>query len=674
MSPRHVMEPGASSPHRDRTPGWSLTRRSSNAEPRPGAMALLRPLARRVHFLAGLLVAPFLLMLCLTGLVYVFSPQIHNDLYAAQFYVDEVGGTPLPIAEQVAAAMAAHPEAELQSVVPPPVPDRTTRVNLSVASSAAPDTARTVFVDPYTNYIRGEMVTVDGRTPANIWLRELHSSMHLGEIGRQYSEIASSWLPVILVGGLVAWIAKQGRRRRAARELLVPVPRRGSGIQTRLRAVHGPLGIWLTLGLLVMSITGLTMSRFAGWGLPEARVPTLALAAVDVRRGADMIGVDRVVQVARTAGLQGELEVRVPATPSQPFAVAETSPGLPMHKTSIAVNPYTEEITARIGWGDYPALAQLRELGVQLHTGTLFGLANQILLALFVVAVIVLILLGYRMWWKRSPNQAPPARALRGLPARVGVPLLLVTVGLGWLMPAFGISLVAFLVIDLAVRAVREQQERARKVVVAGGLLAAAALFGAAGLIGKHPPADHHTIIALRPDRTTPDAIAAPGDPEAPESVTGRLPWGERMAQSSASRAGTDRLVDVSEPVVRPGEPAGSAGTGSVLAPATRESGDGTPTPDGPAGVAPSGADITGGGSAAAGPVDGNGSAGVEHPAVASAATGAPTRKPVVDPNPQRAPTVDPATGSSGVVAGLFGRLSTLVTTVTNAVGGLLGG
>ncbi|OLT23613.1 hypothetical protein BJF78_32035 [Pseudonocardia sp. CNS-139] len=163
--PRHSKEALLAPVHANRPSGWSPPRRSAGRRPAlaafAGAGAQLRPLARRVHFLAGLLVAPFVLVLCLTGLVYVFSPQIHDDLYSRQLYVDQVGPAPRPVAEQVAAALAAHPEAALQSVRPPPAPDRTTRVNLAVPGADRPGQARTVFVDPYTNYINGEVTTVD---------------------------------------------------------------------------------------------------------------------------------------------------------------------------------------------------------------------------------------------------------------------------------------------------------------------------------------------------------------------------------------------------------------------------------------------------------------------------------------------------------------------------------
>lgn len=428
--------------------------------------AALRSLARRVHFLAGILVAPLLLVLCLTGLVYVFSPQIHEGLYASQLYVEEVGEVRRPVAEQVEVALAAHPEAELLSVVPAPAPDRTTRVNLSVPGSGHPGHARTVFVDPYTNYISGEMNTEYGRMPANVWLRDLHANLHLGEVGRIYSETAASWLPVLAVAGLVLWMIKQGRRPRTAREFLVPVPR-GKGAQMRLRSVHGPLGFWAFALLLVTAATGLMMTPLAGRRLFDARAPRLAGTPVDVPVAAKPIDVDAALRVAREHGLGGTLEVTPSAAPGQVFRVAETSPGLPVRRTAVSIDPYTGRVTEHIGWDDYPLLAKVRTLGIDLHTGTLFGLANQILLAVIAVATVVLIIGGYRMWWKRSPyrGQLPPAPlpALRQIPVPLAVVAVLVAVVVGWYLPLFAASLVAFVVVDVAINALRRRRKTREK-------------------------------------------------------------------------------------------------------------------------------------------------------------------------------------------------------------------
>ena len=167
------------------------------------------------------------------------------------------------------------------------------------------------------------------------------------------------------------------------------------------------------------------------------------------------------LHAARDHGLSGTVEVTPPAAPGQVFTVTETSPGLPVHRDAVAVDPYTGRITEHIGWDDYPLLAQIRTLGIELHTGTLFGLANQILLAVFAVTTIVLIAGGYRMWWKRSPyrGQLPPAPlpALRQLPRPLAALAALVAVALGWYLPMFGVSLAAFVVVDIVINAIRRR-------------------------------------------------------------------------------------------------------------------------------------------------------------------------------------------------------------------------
>jgi uncharacterized iron-regulated membrane protein len=659
----------ATGPHTARWPGWNLMGRGAEKRPFAGAATQLRPLARRVHFLAGILVAPFVLLLCLTGLVYVVSPQIHEDLYGKQLFVQEVGASPRPVDEQVAAALAAHPEAQLRSVVPPPSPDRTTRVNLAVPNLTRPGEARTVFVDPYTNFISGELTTVDGRMPANVWLRELHSDLHLGAVGRLYSEVAASWLPVLVLGGLLLWIAKQGRRRRSARELLTPLPR-GKGEQARMRAVHGPLGLWLTAGLLVMSVTGLTMSRFAGWGLPAVRAPQLAAAQVAVLEGVPPVGVDRVLQVARAEGLDGELQVVAPTAPDRPFTVAEVSPGWPIHKGSIAVDPYTAQVTERIGWGDYPFLARLREIGQQVHMGTLFGVANQIVLALLVIATMVLIVVGYRMWWKRSPYAAGrlaaiPPPALHGLTPSVGVPVVLGTVVLSWLMPAFGISLLAFLVVDVVVDAVRRRQERLRRAVTAGALLVAATVLGLAVAVNTPAPVMRVDAIAAPPGPRFP----APPPPDPPPLADLAVPEVEAAGAAAPPRAAAG---------IRAGAPAASGGARTTV---DAPSGGGSAS--GGRAIESRGGDAKSADPKAAGPktpdpkspdsreADPNESGGPGR-AGGATATPAPPADPVDDaaePEPPR--EQNPPDDSPGLVGGLVG---TLVDTVQSVTGRLLGG
>jgi uncharacterized iron-regulated membrane protein len=404
-----------------------------------------------VHFLAGILVAPLIAVLCLTGLIFAFTPQIHDSLYHGNLHVGRHTGAPRPMPEQIAAALRAHPEATLQSVITPPDPERTTRVVLSVPDR--PAVQRTVYVNPYNDYITGDLITVDNRLPANTWLRKFHSNLQLGEPGRWYAELSSSWLSLIALGGALIWLT-QPRRRMRVRELFVPSVRGKKG-WARLRAVHGPFGLWFTAGLLVISITGLAMSQFAG-GRPDQsvdpihlRAPTLVAAPVAVPPNGKPMGIERAVTIAQNEGLSGELLVTPPSAPDRPFTVAELADG---GHGRLAIDPYTARVTERIGWGDYSFAAKLTALAVEFHTGSLFGLANEIILAVIAAAALVLIALGYRMWWTHNPYRGRWA-TLPGATWRQMAPLpliltLLGVVALAWVLPVFGASLLGFVVLD----------------------------------------------------------------------------------------------------------------------------------------------------------------------------------------------------------------------------------
>lgn len=156
------------------------------------------PLLRRLHFYAGVLVAPFLVVAALTGLAYVFTPQLDSLVYADELRVAAVAGPARPLAEQVASARAAHPTGTLTTVIPATAPDTTTQVVFALPELG--DRQHTVYVDPYTARVRGTLVTWFGSTPLTTWLDDLHRNLHLGWFGRMYSSWrragSGCWSPV----------------------------------------------------------------------------------------------------------------------------------------------------------------------------------------------------------------------------------------------------------------------------------------------------------------------------------------------------------------------------------------------------------------------------------------------------------------------------------------------
>ncbi|MCX5065838.1 PepSY domain-containing protein [Micromonospora lupini] len=441
----------------------------------------------RLHFYAGILVAPFLVVAALTGLAYTTTPQLDAILYGDQLTVDQVGDRPLPLAEQIGAARNAHPDGSIITVQPGDG-DRTTRVVFSLPELG--EKQHTVYVNPYTAESQGQLTTWFGSTPAVTWLDDLHRHLHLGTVGENYSELAASWLWVMALGGVVLWWRRRGATRATARHLLVPDLSAGRGVR-RTRGWHATTGIWLTVGLLFLSATGLTWSRYAGANFAagldalSARTPEIStsLAAVpaepagghhhgDAVAGGtvESAAFDRVLTVARDAGLSGPVEITPAPGPGTAWTVTQTDNTWPVHKDRIAVDPATSTITARSDFADWPLLAQLSGLGIQAHMGLLFGVANQILLAALALGLLCVIVWGYRMWWQRRPTRTdrrtlagtPPARGgVRGLPLwtlLIGVPVM---AAIGWALPLFGSTVLAFLVVDVIAGAVARRRRPA---------------------------------------------------------------------------------------------------------------------------------------------------------------------------------------------------------------------
>lgn len=425
--------------------------------PRTGLWPALRPLLLRLHFYAGVLVAPFVVVACVTGLAYLFSPQLSDALYAEQLVVAP-SGTPRPLDDQVAAALAAHPEGALSSVVVAAEPDRATQVVLTVPE-LTDDRQLTVYVDPYTGDVTGALVTWFGGPPAQTLLDDLHTGRILGETGRLYSELAASWLPVLVLGGLALWV---GRRRRRRAALVVPPVGLRPG-RSRILGWHGVTGLWLAAALVFIGITGMTWSTHAGERFTalvtalDGRTPQLAADPGPVPAGAVQVGPGAALAAGRDAGLVAPITVTVPEGPGAPYTVAETSGSWPVQRDKVAVDPYTATVVETIRWADFPVTAKLTTIGILGHMGTLFGLPNQLALLAMGLGLLSVVFWGYRMWWQRRPTrgtgrrltEAAPRGTLRALPLPALYAVVLVAAVFCWAAPVFGVSLLAFLAFDV---------------------------------------------------------------------------------------------------------------------------------------------------------------------------------------------------------------------------------
>ena len=159
---------------------------AAGAEPertrrRPGVWAQLRPLILRLHFYAGVLVGPFILVAAVSGLLYVWTPQVEQVLYQDLLRVPAAEQS-LPLGEQVRLAEAKIPGSEVDSVRPATTPEDSTWVHLSLPGDDADphsSTQTTVFVDPHRGEVLGvsESYGTSGALPVRTWIDLLHREL-----------------------------------------------------------------------------------------------------------------------------------------------------------------------------------------------------------------------------------------------------------------------------------------------------------------------------------------------------------------------------------------------------------------------------------------------------------------------------------------------------------------
>lgn len=459
-----------------RTSGFGT---ESSATPKPSVLSQMRPVVLRLHFYAGILVGPFLLLAAVTGLLYTIAPQLSDYVHRHELTVDRVGAKTVPLGEQVDAARAAYPEGSIAQIRPPVDAEGTTRVVLAVDDVPA-GYGRTVFVDPYTAEVRGELTTYGEWLPVRAWIDELHRNLHLGELGRNYSELAASWLWVVALGGLVLWVDRVRRRSNstaaAAKAALIPELKKKG--RARALSWHGTVGVWIIAALLLLSVTGLTWSRYAGGTIGDVRAalswttPSVATApdssagdsvhhASEATQGSDSVidsgvGIDGVDVAARAAGLRSPMEFVPPTVAGQAWKVQEAKRDWPTRYDSVAVDAVSGHVTDKVDFADWPLMAKMTNWTIDAHMGILFGVVNQIALALTAIGLIAVILRGYRMWWMRRPARAVgvrfgtpvPRGSLRRMPPLAATVLVVVAVAIGWYLPLFGLPLAVFVGVD----------------------------------------------------------------------------------------------------------------------------------------------------------------------------------------------------------------------------------
>jgi uncharacterized iron-regulated membrane protein len=426
----------------------------------PQRKAAFHRLLWRLHFWAGLIGAPIVLFAAVTGLVYVFSPQIEAWRHAELDRVP-VGATLLPLDQQVAAVQADHPDEALRFVVPAHRPGDTTQVYLRAAhehhhaAGGRGDhdhglpTGSIVYVNPSTGQQLGQLGEMQR---FKTWAKKLHSSALAGDGWRWVLELGASWMLVLFASGLTLWWPRSQTQGGPGWRALRPSLGRG---RRSWRDWHATVAIALGLVLSIVLVTGLTWARHSGDRF-KAVQEALGQAAPKPDKtlrsgpaaGRPPLTWQQVYERARATTPDVSMQLTPPAGADGTWRAENFDRSQPAGRFTQVIDAYSGQLLFSSGWDRLPLLSRATAVGIPFHRGE-FGLWNQLLLAVAALAAVFSVVSGIAMWWMRRPAGRLAAPRLAASDLRIAPRWLWpVAIALGWALPVFGWSLLVLAALE----------------------------------------------------------------------------------------------------------------------------------------------------------------------------------------------------------------------------------
>ena len=442
-------------------------------------------LAWRWHFYAGLFVAPVMILLALTGIIYLFKPQLDPLLYDHLLNVTPAHHS-LSADEQLSRVQATYPQGHISQYLPPVNPERSGQFVINNGGREL-----NVFINPYTGQVLGEQ---DAKLNLQAVARALHGELMIGTLGDRLVELAAGWGVVLVVSGLYLWWP---RGQSAAGILWPRLNRRG---RLLWRDFHAVTGFWGAALLLFMLISGMTWTGFWGkqyadlwnrfpvamwndvpksdiearslnnaarqtvpWAMENTPMPVSGAHAEHMAHAAHASGpaapgirLQDVVDTATARQVEPGYSITLPTTASGVFTIAVFADD-PRNDATLHVDQYTGTVLADVRWQHYGNVARATEMSVMLHEGKLFGSLNQIAILLVCLMILLSSVSGLVIWWKRRPQGGLGVPALRhDLPTwKTGVVIML---ALAIAFPLVGASLIVVWGLDRLLQLIRKRR------------------------------------------------------------------------------------------------------------------------------------------------------------------------------------------------------------------------
>jgi len=341
----------------------------------------MRKLILNLHLYGALIAGLFLIILGVTGSILAFQPELDHLLNPGLYKVVPKGEV-LPLSAIQDALHKAYPDKKVGRIWFPQKADM---------SYSAQFQSTQVFVNGYTGEIIGTR-----ETPTVLDnIRSLHTSLWLGIMGRNIVSVATGFSVFLIITGIYLWwpVRQVGMKR---------------GLSFYL---HYALGIYFSLLLLVLAVTGLILT-FDGiigpfsYTVTHSTPPQFQVSST-VIPGASPITATQALGIA-TSRFEGAAPVVIfiPSNPKGAYTLSLKYPGY-FRDCRVILDQYSGAVLTAIDARNPPGGLAIMSANGALHTGRIFGLPSQIVMSLASLVLAVQTITGYCLWWNKLRRKSP---------------------------------------------------------------------------------------------------------------------------------------------------------------------------------------------------------------------------------------------------------------------------
>jgi uncharacterized iron-regulated membrane protein len=425
----------------------------------------------RWHFYAALYIAPLLITLTLSGIGYLFYPNVENSAYHHVFFGKSGETKQLTIDEGIESAEEKYKDYSISKVI---VLDDPYNTRLTMTNKDGDQ--KYVFLDDHNQVIDSQNAKY---TFSNV-MRGIHSSLFVGGTVVNYLvELAACWAIFLMFSGIYMTFKGKALKKK-------PNPTK----RQKNKKWHALVGTVITIPMIIIIFTGLPWSAFMGnfiytaaqehpsIGIPalKQQPPTSNMSEIPwatrkneapksspshahhgeasgMTMNSNMISIQQLMKNVKTEHISKPYSIIYPMSEDGVFKVSKGSntgvTGLdvsPHDEITTYFDQYSGKMISKVGYDEYGILAKWFTWGIPLHEGHLFGWPNKILNLIVCLSFLFVIFWGFKTWLSRkkeSSLSAPPK-----VSSDVSISFIVFMVILGVLMPLFGLSLLFVAIIE----------------------------------------------------------------------------------------------------------------------------------------------------------------------------------------------------------------------------------